>query len=192
MNEVDFIEEPKTQLSMHPKKFAMWLFIGTVVMVFAGLTSAYIVRRAEGNWMEFQIPRIFWFNTAVVLLSSVAMHWAFLSAKKDQLETLKIALGVTAFLGIGFLVGQYVSWVHLVDRNVFFVGNPSGSFLYVLTGVHGAHLIGGLVFLAIVIISTYKYRIHSKSTAQIEMCTTYWHFLSGLWLYLFIFLLLNN
>jgi len=189
---LDLIEGPKTRLSMHPKKFALWLFIGSVVMMFAAFTSAFIVRRAEGNWMDFEIPDIFWLNTGIVLLSSGTMHWAFTAAKRDDLETIKLALGITIILGFAFLTGQYISWGHLVDANVFFVGNPAGSFLYVLTGLHGFHIVTGITFLVVVLLNTIRYNVHAKNLVQIEMCTTYWHFLSGLWLYLFIFLLLNH
>lgn len=187
-----FAEEAEQPLSMHPKKFALWLFIVTVVMVFASMTSAYIVRQSEGNWLEFELPAIFWYTSAVIIVSSITLHWAYLSAKKDVLDQLRLALLITTILGITFLVGQWYSWVALVDRDVYFVGNPSGSFLYIFTGLHALHLISGVIFLIIVLISSFKYKIHSKNMAQIEMCATYWHFLGGLWLYLFMFLLLNH
>lgn len=185
-------EEPKRPLSMHPKKFALWLFIITVVMVFAALTSAYIVRQAEGNWLVFELPTAMWVTTGVILLSSFTMHWAYLSAKKDELGQVKLAIGITTGLGVLFLIGQFYVWGILVDHNVFFVGNPSGSFLYVLSGLHGLHLISGIIFLIIVLISALRYKVHAKNLNQIQMCATYWHFLDGLWIYLFIFLLLNH
>lgn len=190
--DIQLENEPLRPLSMHPKKFALWLFIITVVMVFAALTSAYIVRQSGGNWLEFNLPPIFYINSAIIFLSSITMHWAYYSAKKDNLETIKIALSITTVLGIAFLVGQYISWGMLVDMQVFFVGNPSGSFLYILTGLHGVHLISGVIFLIIVLISTFKYKVHSKNLVRMEMCATYWHFLDGLWIYLFLFLLLNH
>ncbi len=170
----------------------MWLFIVTVVMIFASLTSAYIVRQAEGNWFEFQLPPIFYINSGIILLSSFTMHWAYLSAKKNNLEMVKLGVGLTTFLGLAFVVAQYFAWGELVKIDVFFVGNPSGSFLYVLTGLHAAHLISGVIFLIVVLFATFNYKVHSKNLTQIEMCTTYWHFLDGLWLYLFLFLSLNN
>lgn len=187
-----YIEGAEQPLAMHPKKFALWLFIVSVVMIFASMTSAYIVRMSEGNWLEFELPDIFWYTSIVIILSSISLHWAYLSAKKDSLDQLRIALIVTAILGIAFLVGQWYSWVALVDRDVYFVGNPAGSFLYVFTGLHAIHLISGVIFLIIVLISSLRFRIHSQNMAQMEMCTTYWHFLGGLWLYLFMFLLLNH
>ncbi|NVK50691.1 MAG: cytochrome c oxidase subunit 3 [Cyclobacteriaceae bacterium] len=186
---IDVVEQP---ISMHPKKFALWLFMVTVVMIFAALTSAYIVRQAEGNWLEYDLPEIFWVTSGIVLLSSVFLHWAYISAKKDNLLQLRIGMTVAVLLGIAFLVGQWYSWVALVDRQVFFVGNPSGSFLYVFTGLHGLHLISGVIFLIIVLISSFRYKVHSQSMDTMEMATSYWHFLGGLWIYLFMFLLLNH
>ncbi|QSE97106.1 cytochrome c oxidase subunit 3 [Fulvivirga lutea] len=186
------VEEAKKPLSMHPKKFGMWLFMITVVMIFASLTSAYIVRQAEGNWVVFELPTLLWITSGIILLSSATMHWTYLSAKSDELENVKLGIGITLALGVAFLLGQVYAWGDLVDNNVFFVGNPSGSFLYVLTGLHGLHLVSGIIFLIIVLISTFKYRVHSKNLAQIQMCATYWHFLGGLWIYLFVFLLLNH
>ena len=117
---------------------------------------------------------------------------AYYSAKKDNFIGLRLGMVLTVLLGIGFLIGQWYSWVALVDREVFFVGNPAGSFLYVFTGLHAVHLISGVIFLIIVLISTFRYKVHSQALNTLDMAATYWHFLGGLWLYLFLFLLLNH
>jgi cytochrome c oxidase subunit 3 len=187
-----YIENAEQPIAMHPKKFALWLFIVTVVMIFASLTSAYIVRQSEGNWLEFDLPSIFYYTSGIIVLSSIFLHWAYISAKKDDLSSLRIGMVITSFLGFAFLIGQWYSWIALVDRDVFFVGNPAGSFLYVFTGLHALHLVSGVIFLIIVLISSFKYKVHSKNLDTMEMCVTYWHFLGGLWLYLFMFLLLNH
>ena len=186
---IDIVEQP---ISMHPKKFALWLFLVTVVMIFAALTSAYIVRQAEGNWLEYELPEIFLYTSGIVILSSIALQVAYYSAKKDNFVGLRLGMVLTVLLGIGFLIGQWYSWVALVDREVFFVGNPAGSFLYVFTGLHAVHLISGVIFLIIVLISTFRYKVHSQALNTLDMAATYWHFLGGLWLYLFLFLLLNH
>ena len=189
-SEFKIVEEPKNTLAMNPKKFAMWLFIGSVVMLFASLTSAYIVRQAEGNWLFFELPGILTISTVVILLSSATMQWAYWSARKDNLQMVKTLVLVTTVLGISFLVLQFYGWKDLVANQVYLVGNPSGSFLYVITGLHGLHIISAIVFLLIVLIAAFRFKVHAKNLLQIEMCTTYWHFLGGLWLYLFVFLLL--
>ena len=189
------IKENNTRLGMHPLKFSLWLIIISIIMMFAAFTSAYIVRREEGNWLEYDLPGILLVNTVIIVLSSVTMQMAYTAAKNNNLKLLKLMLLATLGLGIAFLVGQWNGWAELVQNNVYFGGsgsNPAGSFLYVLTGVHGFHLITGLIFVAITYFSSLKYKVHSKNMLRIYLCTTYWHFLGGLWLYLYIFLRINH
>ena len=188
VEQIELIREPGSTRSVNPRKFIVWLFIVTIVMLFAGLTSAYIVRQADGNWLRFKLPSVFWITSGIILLSSLSLQLAYQAAKKDNLSGIKIFLSITMILGILFLAGQYYSWVQLVNQDVFLVGNPSGSFIYILTGLHGLHLVSGLIFLLIMLIASFKFQVHSKNMVSMEMCLTYWHFLGGLWIYLFIFL----
>jgi cytochrome c oxidase subunit III len=196
MAELKIVEEAKKQAGMNPRKFALWLFMVSVIMIFGALTSAYIVRQAEGNWLAFDMPVMFWITTGIILTSSFTMHWAYLAARKDNLETAKVAMSITMVLGVAFLVGQFLGWQELVANGVYLVGRDatgvSGSFLYVISGLHGAHVISGVIVLIFVTVAIFKLKVNSKKLSQIEMCTTYWHFLDGLWLYLFLFLLLNR
>jgi cytochrome c oxidase subunit 3 len=192
VNQNVHIQEPKPTLAMQPKKFALWLFIVSIVMLFAALTSAYIVKQADGNWLSFELPGAFLLSTGIIAISSITMHLAYLAAKKDELGKVKLMLSLTVVLGVLFLGTQYFSWSQLVAENVFFVSNyASGSFIYVFTGLHGLHLVSGLIFLLITFTSAMRLEVHAKKLLQIEMCMTYWHFLGGLWLYLYIFLLFN-
>ncbi len=184
-----------TSLSMHPHKFALWLFVVSITMMFAALTSAYIVKISEGQPLVYDLPQLFWVSSVVIIISSLTMHWGYFSAKKDNLQQTKIAMVVTMVLGLVFLVMQIQGWNELVSQNIYFAGSqskPTGSFVYVFSGLHGIHLVSGLVFVAIILIKTFTGRIHSKSMNAMEMCVTYWHFLDLLWLYLFAFLLLNH
>ncbi len=191
--EIKIVEEAKKPMGMHPKKFAMWLFIVTVCMLFAAWTSAYIVKRAEAGWAEIVIPDQFWINTVIIVASSGTMFWAVRAARKDSLEKVKLAITITTILGIAFLAGQWMAWGQLVKLNEHFSGgNVSHSFLYVLTGIHGLHILGGVIFLIIVLNSTYRFKVHSKNMTTIELCSTYWHFLDVLWLYLLAFLMINK
>ena len=178
--------------SVHPKKFGMWLFIVSVLMLFAALTSAYVVKKADGDWLIFEFPKLFITTSIIIVISSITMQLAYWNAKKNNLLGLRINLALTAVLAIAFVIGQWYSWEELVAQDVYWVGNVAGSFIYLFTGLHGLHLIGGIIFLTVVLVNAFKYKVHSKSMAQIEMCTTYWHFLGGLWLYLYLFLILNN
>ncbi len=193
--DIRIVEEAKKPQSMNPKKFALWLFIVSVMMLFGAWTSAYIVKRGEPGWSSFELPGQFWLNTAMIILSSATMIWAHYSAKRDHPEHTKIALSITTLLGLGFLVGQWLAWGKMVEMNYYFAGsssNSSSSFIYVLTGFHGLHIVSGVIFLLLVLFATFKYKVHSKNMLRMEMCSTYWHFLGGLWLYLFVFLLLNR
>src|SRR6187402_2399795 len=190
--EFKIIEEPQKQLSMNPKKFALWLFISSVVMLFASLTSAYIVREAEGNWVYFELPRLFYVTSVIVILSSITLQLAYSAAKKDDLQKVKLWIVLTSVLGVAFLVGQFLAWQDLVVNSIYLVGNPSGSFLYIITGLHALHVVCAVVFLFVVLAAAFQFKVHSQRLAQMEMCLTYWHFLSVLWLYLFVFLLMTR
>lgn len=189
-------EELQPTFAVHPKKFLLWLFIATIVILFAGLTSAYLVRSTDGDWLKFDLPNTFLVSTAVIILSSVTMQGALWAAQNDNKKMLTAAMAGTVLLGIGFLVLQYEGmFVDLFGQGVFLGGqysNPSGSFVYVLSLVHGFHLITGLIYLLIVLYSSVRGQVHSGNLLEIEMCTTYWHFLDLLWIYLFVFLQLNN
>jgi cytochrome c oxidase subunit 3 len=195
MNTSETLSETQPGLGWHPKRVLLILLIFSIVMMFAAFTSGYIVRRDEGNWREFELPASLLINSIIIALSSAAMQWAFFSARKDELARVKTGLLLTLGLGLAFLVGQYISWGDLVEGRTFFGGadaNPSGSFVYVLMGVHAFHLITGLVFVAVVLGRALKYQVHSRAMLSIGNATLYWHFLGGLWLYLYLFLLLNH
>jgi len=120
------------------------------------------------------------------------MQFAYVAAKRNNIKNIRIGLALTAILALAFVIGQYKAWAQLVDAGHYFVGNPASSFIYVFTGLHVIHLLGAIVFLLIVMSKAFKYQVHSKSMVRIEMCATFWHFLGGLWLYLYLFLIFNN
>src|SRR5690349_9141634 len=131
-SQMRLIEEPKKPMAMHPKKFAMWLFLATVMMLFAALTSAYIVRRADGNWQVFDLPSMFYASSLIIVLSSIAMHVGYLAAKKDNPGGVKLWITITAILGALFIVVQLIGWQQLTNNSIYFSGgNPSASFVYV-------------------------------------------------------------
>lgn len=191
----EVLSQKEEGVGSHPKRILLILLIFSIIMMFAAFTSGYIVRREEGNWREFDLPVSLLFNTIVIALSSAAMQWAYVSAKQDEVKRVNWGLLLTLGLGLVFLAGQFRSWGDLVAGQTFFGGadaNPSGSFLYVLMGVHAFHLITGLIFVAVVLVRSFKYQVHSRALLGIGNATIYWHFLGGLWLYLYLFLLLNH
>ena len=186
---------------VHPKKFLVWLFMGSIIMMFGAFMSAYIVRKGEGNWLDFDLPSAFNYSTIIIILSSITYHLSYLKAKKDEIASLKLNLILTIVLGVAFLIAQWYSWVELYSYkglNGFGIvlggeySNPSGSFLYIISGLHGFHIISGLIFLIIVLVMTMKGEVNSKSMLWSEACGTYWHFLGGLWIVLYVFLIMNH
>ena len=182
-------QKPTQILTVNKWKFITWLFIISIVMLFASQTSAYLVRRAEGNWIEFTIPTIFYVSTFVLLFSSLFLELSLKMAKKDEFKNLKIFISVAFVLGITFLILQYFGWQDLQRQGVYLKGNPSGSFFYILTGLHGIHLISGLFVILAAFSAAFKTKIHSKKLVQLQVCNTYWHFLDLLWVYLLVFLI---
>ena len=180
------------QFGMNPHKFSMWLFMVSIVMIFAGLTSAYIVRQGEGQWLEYTMPKVFYVSTAILLLSSFSLQWSYKAAKNENLKQHRLGVFITLGFGLAFLVGQMMSWQALVAQGVYFVGNPAGSFMYVLTGVHAFHLVSGIFVLIYLVVNSFRVLAKKDRLVKISICTTYWHFLDMLWLYLFVFLLLNH
>jgi cytochrome c oxidase subunit 3 len=186
------IKNENEQYTIHPSKFVVWLLIVASLMLFAAFTSAYIVRRGEGNWLIYDLPQLFTYSTIVIIISSITMQWAYMSAKSDNLPKVKLALGLTLALGITFGLMQWFAWKELVANNIHFVGNPSESFIYVISGTHLFHMLGGLIFLLVVIGKTFQFNVHKKNLLIINLCTTYWHFLGLIWVYLFFFFTLNR
>jgi cytochrome c oxidase subunit III len=178
--------------AINPTKFVLWLIIVASIMLFAAYTSAYLVRRGEGNWVMFDLPAVFAFTTGIIALSSITMQWALISAKKDNQGNLKIALYLTLGLGIAFMAGQWIGWQQLVSQGIHLVGNPSESFVYVISGLHLFHMLGGIAFLIAVLIKTFQLKITGKNFLIVNLCSTFWHFLGAMWIYLYFFLLLNR
>ena len=177
------------------KKALLYVGIVSMVMLFAGLTSGYVVKMGDANWVVFEMPPLFWINTGVILLSSFPMQWAVISIKKDNKQNLKTAVLLTLILGLAFVVLQYNAWVALTEQGIFFAGSKStasGSFLYVLSGLHMAHLSGGIISLVVVWIKSLKGKYSSQNMLGVKLCAIYWHFLDLLWIYLFLFLYFIN
>lgn len=185
------LEQPEPTLGMHPRRFALWLFIVSIVMIFASMTSAYIVRKGQGNWTQFELPEVLWASTWVIIASSFSIQLAYFAGRAGKKNLLKLLMLGTFALGIVFLALQYQSWLRLLQINIYFDGNPSGSFLYVLTGLHAFHLVTGLVYLGIVTGMALFNKVKSDNV-DLELVAIYWHFLDLLWLALFGFLVWSH
>ncbi|WP_153797610.1 cytochrome c oxidase subunit 3 [Foetidibacter luteolus] len=176
---------------IHPHKFTLWVAMGSIVMMFAGLTSAYVVKKSQSNWLEFPLPKVFWYSTAAILVSSLTIHLALKAFKARQMGRYKNLLTVTVVLGLLFSVLQWMGFGHLQQSGVqlFGVGsNPAASFLGIITGLHVLHVLGGVIALLVIFFRAFSSSRKTYSPVSIEIVSTYWHFVDILWIYLFIFL----
>lgn len=172
---------------IHPHKFTMWIALGSIIMMFAGLTSAYIIKRNQGNWEEFNLPVEFYYSTVVILFSSLTIHWAVRAFRSRAMLHYRRLITATAILGILFSVLQYFGFRTLYSQGVEIDGNVAGSFLFVITGLHILHVLGGVVALIIMFIKAYRMSTRVYSSVGIEVVSTYWHFVDILWIYLLVF-----
>lgn len=173
---------------IHPHKFTLWIAIGSIIMMFAGLTSAYIVKSGQAGWHEVKTPTIFWISTATLLASSVTIQTALRSFKHRSMAAFRTLLLTTLVLGIVFVFLQYKGFQWLWERGVHFEGSSgAGQFLYVIFGLHALHVLGGIVALLILSARQYVGNIRTYNATPIEIMSTYWHFVDALWIYLFVF-----
>ncbi len=174
---------------IHPHKFIMWVAIGSIVMMFAGLTSAYIVKSNQAEWTEVVMPKMFWFSTAVILCSSLTMQMALRSFKQREMRQYRLLIASTFILGLAFVLFQWIGFRQLWDEHITFKGSGAGQFLYVVFGLHALHVLGGVIALMIIFSKAFFGKIKLYSSVPVEVAATYWHFVDLLWVYLFIFFL---
>jgi len=180
--------------NIHPHKFALWVGMSSIIMMFAALTSAYIVRQAAGNWLEYRMPGIFYINTIVILLSSFTLHGSYLSYKAGKESLYKGLLILSFILGIAFVVMQYIGWDELYQIGIYLTGNPSGAFFYVITGLHAVHVLGGISALVVAMVHAFalNFKVTNRRKNRFQLVLQYWHFVDLLWIYLFVFVLMQH
>jgi cytochrome c oxidase subunit 3 len=169
--------------SADPSRFGLWAFLGTVSMLFIGFTSAYILRRASADWQPLVGPRILWFNSAALFLSSATLETARRRLRSWDLPETRAWLAATGLLGALFVAGQVAAWRALAAQGIFLASNPHSSFFYLLTGVHVTHLVGGLAWYAVVQLRMRRLALVPGQDG-LGLFATYWHFLGALWAYL--------
>jgi cytochrome c oxidase subunit III len=186
------ITSSSTTKQLHPHKFLMWVSIGSICMMFAGLTSAYVVKKSQDNVISVNLPNIFLWSTLIILISSLTIQKAVKSIQAEKIKEYKNFLLLTAFLGITFTIMQYFGFKTLDQSGVQFIGrnsNPGASFLLIIIGLHSIHVLGGVIALIIMSIKNTFNKIIKPSTVGAEVLAAYWHFVDVLWIYLLIFLI---
>lgn len=174
---------------IHPHKFTLWVGIGSIIMMFAGFTSAYIVKREQPGWAGFSMPLVFWYSTSVLLLSSLFMQLAHKSFKEREMARYRNYIGITTLLGILFVIMQVIGYNQLQKAGIKIEGSGAGVFFIIIFGLHALHVLGGVIALLVTFMKSYSSRIRNYNVVPVEVLNTYWHFVDVLWLYLFIFFL---
>jgi cytochrome c oxidase subunit III len=183
----------RLQSSANRYRIGMWVALASILMMFTALTSAYIVRAGSStDWQPLTMPRVLWLSTALILISSGTLETARRKLKGDSEEAHRRWLLLTAVLGFAFLASQLFAWRQLVQQGIYVSSNPHGSFFYLLTATHGAHLAGGLLALLFLFLRARAGGQHklpgARAQAATDAVTLYWHFMDFLWVYLFVLL----
>jgi cytochrome c oxidase subunit 3 len=189
------IQKNNDRLDLAPKKFNMWIFIFTSFMLFAALTSGFIVYSGgRGHGLNVIMPNAFMYSTAVIILSSVTLFLASKAAKQLQFAKQRLLLGLTFALGIAFFAIQIYAWYVLTYKmGIYFTDpNASRSFIYAFTGMHLLHIFAGLLVILNALWSSYRNIPQVRNLFKMEMASIFWHFLGIIWIYLYVFLLLNQ
>jgi cytochrome c oxidase subunit 3 len=176
---------------IHPYQFFLWGGLGSIVMMFAGLTSAYIVKKSQANWLEFELPNVFMVSTVVILLSSFTIQMAVKKQKELNENQYRGFLAVTAILGLLFIVLQIQGFRTLESNSIALVGarsNSAASFLFVITGLHLLHVLGGVIALIWTSFRSFSSKNNINNDLPVKLVSNYWHFVDILWVYLFVFL----
>lgn len=167
-------------------QLGMWLALASISMMFIGFSSAYILGLGTHSlWRAMAAPPFVWVNTAILLASSLTLELARRAPAATELKRWMI---LTCLLGMAFLAGQLWVWKLLADQGIYLSGNPHSSFFYLLTGVHGVHLLGGVAALVYLTARTWSSAAPVLGKVSLNVTALYWHFMDGLWIYLLVLL----
>ena len=186
---LDSIEEGTDSIGLPKAKIGLLVFLAVVGTLFALFASGYFMRQETADWRTMPLPRILWVNTGLLVLGSISLQLAYGFARKNDLARVRIWLGSACVVTTGFLIGQMVAWQQLASNGFILTANPANSFFYMLTGIHGLHILGGLVALASTTTAAWDEPPVSKFQLRIELCAIYWHFLLFIWFVLLVVML---
>jgi len=174
---------------LHPHKFTLWIAIASILMMFAGLTSAFIVKSNLVGWRNIDMPKVFWASTAAIVSSSITIQMALRAFRQRDMRLYRSLILVTLLLGVAFVVLQWFGFKDLWDQQQITWKGTSGAgqFLYVIFGLHALHVIGGVIALLVLFIKAFFGKTKVYSPVSTEVAATYWHFVDLLWIYLLVF-----
>ncbi len=189
---IDLTEGSEEEKTNRAKKNMLWFGIISLTMSFAGLTSAYVVSKERPDWIStFEIPQAFYISLALIIASSMTIHFALKAIRKQQNSLGLFLLVATFILGVLFVVFQFVGFSEIIQNGYNFTGPTSSittSFIYLVVLLHVAHVFAGLISLLVIIYNHYKLKYENGKTLGVELAATFWHFVDVVWIYLFLFL----
>lgn len=165
-------------------KIGLGVFLAVVGSLFALFISAYSMRMALLDWRSLPVPGLLWFNTGVLIVSSAALQWAQAASHRDDADSVLIGLLAGGVSAVVFVIGQLLAWQQLNAAGYFLTANPANAFFYLITAVHGLHVLGGLAALGRTIVKAWRGVEIPRLRLSVELCTMYWHFLLLVWLIL--------
>jgi cytochrome c oxidase subunit III len=183
--EVGHAHDHRSTQSLPAAKVGLGLFLAVVGSLFALSISAYFMRMASSDWGALPLPGFLWVNTAILALASAALHWTKVEAERRHDEAARTGLLMAGAAGVAFLVGQLFAWRTLAGSGYLLADNPANSFFYMLTGLHGLHIVGGLAALGRATARAWMDALDRRARLSIELCAIYWHFMLAVWLVLF-------
>mgnify|MGYP006169911073 FL=1 len=172
-------------LNTNPQTIGLTTFLAVATSMFALFVSAYTLRMTMPDWSPLDEPVVLWINTGFLILASVSYQWTSSVALKSHVQKIKLGLITSGIFSIFFLIGQFTAWQQLIEKGMYASSNPSIAFFYVLTAMHGLHLIGGLYVWARSVIKVSRNADAESIRLSVELCTVYWHFLLLVWALLF-------
>jgi cytochrome c oxidase subunit III len=183
--------DPSSSFPISKGQVGLAILLTAIIMLFAGLTSAYIVLRGVPSWQNIELPSLLWPNTAILVLSSVAIELSRRAIRRNDVRSMKRWLAVCGILGLAFIVGQLAAWRQLVNAGVYLPSTLQSGFFYILTGLHGLHLFGGIIAMTVVLVMAFRNRLNALRYEPLKLAATYWHVMDVLWIYLFSLMLLS-
>jgi len=171
-------------------KQMLWFSMISMTMMFAGLTSAYVISKNREDWVEFELPQAFFISTILIVISSITFYFAKYFVKKNKSTIATPLLTLTLLLGLGFIYFQFQGFKQLIDAGLYFTGkesNVSSSFLYVITLAHLIHIFAGIIVIITVLYQNVKNKYKPTNLLGLELGAIFWHFVDLLWIYLFLF-----
>ena len=178
----------------HPKELLLWLAYGSFLMFFTAFFSVYIYKKSSGAWAQIDVPTGFIFSTILMILSGLTFYLSYSNFKKELISKSKKLLYVSLIIGLFFMIAQWYSWQEMFSRGDYVIvkDNVAGTLIFILSGCHLLHVLGGIVPMTWLSFRAFKNQLNADISLGFKLTHSYWHFLGALWIYIYLFLLVNQ